>query len=134
MFPKVLYQMPQCAGKTFMPSNGTEGMIFNEAFCDHCIHEKFTHTQKHGDLQCDIYNRSFLHWYEPTHPDYPKEWVFDTDGWSICTAWVKWDWGRNDDGLNEPSVVEPDDPMQLCLPFELTEMEFNPKPEYQIHE
>lgn len=117
-YPKVLYCHPDWSGDVFMPSNGTEGMIFTEAFCEHCLHEKFSHTQEHGDKQCDIMNRSIIHWYEPKHPQYPKEWVFNTEGWPICTAWQKWDWNRDDDGnWNDPPRPEPEDPNQLVMPF-----------------
>lgn len=37
--------------RKYRPSNGTEGMIFCSNFCDHYIHEKFTHTQNQDDKQ-----------------------------------------------------------------------------------
>lgn len=117
-YPEVLYQFPESAGKIFMPSNGTEGMVFCDAFCDRCIHEKFSHTQNHNDAKCDIYNRSIIYWYEPENPEYPKEWRFNDEGWPVCTAWQKWDWGRDDDGnWNDPPKPEPEDPNQLVMPF-----------------
>lgn len=132
MMPKVLYQFPQCAGKTFMPSNGTEGMIFTTAFCENCIHEKFIHTAQDGDKQCDIFSRSILHWYEPEHPDYPKEWIYDKEGWPICTAWKKWDWGRDDEGgWNDPPEPEPYNPNQLVFPFMFDEIFDNTIPKTQ---
>lgn len=122
MTPKVLYCFPQSAGKSFTPSNGTEGMIFCGAFCDRCIHEKFTHTQNHADKQCEILNASLL--YDFGTDKYPKEWVYNEEGWPVCTAWVKWDWNKGDDGnWNDPPEPQPDDPMQLCLPFATEEIE-----------
>ena len=59
MMPKILNKFPQCAGEKFIPSNGTEGMIFTDSFCEKCIHEKFMHTGEDGDKQCDIFNRAF---------------------------------------------------------------------------
>lgn len=121
-FPKILYCFPDSAGKSFMPSNGTEGDCFTSAFCDRCINEKFTHTQKHGDAQCDIYSRSIIYWYTDD-PRYPSEWKFNADGWPICEAWIKWDWGRDDDGnWNDPPKPEPEDPNQLVMPFLLNEI------------
>lgn len=122
--PKILYNHPEWAGKVFMPSNGTEGMAFTSAFCENCIHEKFSHTQKHGDKQCDIMDRSIIYWYESDNPNYPKEWRFDAEGWPTCTAWVKWDWNRDDDDdtWNDPPEPEPEDPMQLCMPFEIEDV------------
>jgi hypothetical protein len=126
-FPKVLYCFPESAGKVFMPSNGTEGMIFTDAFCDCCIHEKFSHTQNHADKKCDIMSRSIIYWYEPNNPEYPKEWRFNAEGWPVCEAWVKWDWGNDGDpdDPDNPNYRQPDDPNQLCLPFVLQDIERN---------
>ena len=112
-------------GDSYRPSNGTEGCAFQEHFCDRCINEKFSHTQKHGDKQCDILNRSLL--WDKNDEGYPKEWQYGDNDDPLCTAWVKWDWGRGDDdnGLNEPPVPEPVDPAQLVIPFELMEIERN---------
>jgi hypothetical protein len=103
----------ELSGKKYLPSNGTEGMSFTCTYCDNCIHEKFTHTQRHGDKQCDILNKTLL------TDDYVDEWVYNGQGVPICTAWVKWDWGNGDDegGLNEPPEPLPYDPNQLVLPF-----------------
>lgn len=115
--------MGEYTGQPYRPSNGSEGMWFDGKFCGRCIHEKFMHTQKHGDQQCDIYNRMVLR--EINEPDYPKEIVYDQNDHGSCTAFVKWDWGNNDDdnGFNEPPIIEPDDPNQLVLPFELESIE-----------
>lgn len=106
-YPKVLYQYKEWAGDKFMPSNGTEGMIFIEAFCDNCIHEKWTHTQKDEDKQCEILSNSMIE-------DKVDEWVISDEGWPICTQWSKWDWG-NDDDSNEPPELPPFDPNQLDM-------------------
>lgn len=130
MMPKVLYCFPTKAGQSFCPSNGTEGMIFVDAFCCNCIHEKFCHTQDHADMKCDIFSRTMLH--RPGEPGYPEEWQFDKDGWPICTAWKKWDWGRDDDGnFIDPPPVYPDDPNQLCLPFIFDEIGINEVSKHQ---
>ena len=111
MTPQVLYKFPEMAGESFMPSNGTEGMIFNEAFCENCIHEKFIHTQKYGDKQCGVLDRVFLN-----APDPQPEWVFNEEGWPICKDWIKWDWERDDDdNWSDPVLPDPIDPSQLSL-------------------
>jgi hypothetical protein len=129
-YPKVLSQFPESAGETFMPSNGTEGEMFNCAFCERCIHEKWTHTQKDGDKKCDILSRSFIHWYEPNHPDYPKEWKYNEEGWPVCTEWVKWDWGNDgdpDNPDNPKAPPPPPDPNQLDMfPLYPDERTFEP--------
>jgi len=28
--------------------------------------------------------------------EYPEEWTYDDNGSPTCTAWKKWDWGRDD--------------------------------------
>lgn len=121
MKPKVLYQFPNCAGQPFRPSNGTEGMIFTDAFCDRCIHEKFTHTGNDKDKMCDILNATMA--FGINDKEYPSEWQFDSDGWPTCTKWQKWDWGRDDDGnFNDPPPPEPYDPHQLMMPFDIWDL------------
>lgn len=133
-WPKVLYCFPEQAGEIFMPSNGTEGDCFNSAFCDRCIHEKWTHTQNHADKKCDILNRAIIYWYT-NDPNYPNQWRYNAEGWPICTEWVKWDWNRDDDGnWNDPPQPEPIDPKQLCMPFIIEEIEQNTAPKKLTNE
>lgn len=122
--PEVLYCFPDCAGQKFQPSNGTEGMIFTEAFCERCIHEKFVHTGEYGDLQCEIFSNTML--YNVNDKEYPQEWQYNEKGWPVCTKWKYWDWGNGGDGLNEPPEPEPYNPNQLVLPFIFDEVK---KPE-----
>lgn len=118
MTPQVINCYPDRAGKPFYPSNGTEGMMFTEEFCECCLHEKFTHTQRHGDEQCEIFSLTMFH--DPRDKEYPKEWIFNELGWPVCTSWAKWDWGDDGGELNlPPPPPAPDDPNQLCLPFEV---------------
>lgn len=107
-FPKILYCFPECAGKSFVPSNGTEGMVFIGEFCERCVHEKFTHTQDHADFQCDILTRSLL-------GERPEEWKYSGEGYPICTKWKFWDWGSVENGLNVPPEPEIENPNQLKL-------------------
>jgi hypothetical protein len=122
MTPKVLYNYPEMAGSSFMPSNGTEGMIFEDAFCSCCIHEKFTHTGILSDKKCPVLDRVLLN-----APDPQREWVFDSEGWPVCTEWFKWDWERgDDDNWNDPVLPDPIDPNQLNLfPLYPSEKDFN---------
>jgi hypothetical protein len=108
--PKVLYQYPKCAGKSFQPSNGTEGRIFMEAFCDQCIHEN-----AREEKYCDIIAKTMA--FRPGDKEYPSEWVYNQEGWPVCTAWVKWDWDNDGDpdDLDNPNVPIPVAPNQLNL-------------------
>jgi hypothetical protein len=107
--------------KSYRPSNGTEGMIFEDNYCSQCIHEKWMHTQKDGDKQCDIYNRVQL--FDFTDKEYPKEWIYDQNEKPTCTAFVKFDWGKDDDGdWIDPEPVTPEDPNQLCFPYDIIEI------------
>lgn len=132
--PKVLNCFPEASGESFRPSNGTEGIIFHDAFCARCIHEKFMHTQCHGDLQCDILNRSLL--FDKAEKGYPIEMQYNNEGWPVCINWKQWDWGSDDDdnGPNEPPSVYPDDPNQLCFPFLFDELEIPITQELIINE
>jgi len=74
--------MPQCAGKSYRPSNGTEGEIFQERFCYRCIHEDLE-----NEDYCEIVSLTMA--YYTNHEKYPKEWVFDKDGYPTCTKFEK---------------------------------------------
>lgn len=96
--------------RRYRPSNGTEGMGFMEKFCENCIHDN-------GDtVMCEII--TLVMGLDVDHKDYPEEWTYDEKGSPTCKKFVKWDWGKDDDGnwiLPEPPPI--DDPNQLCLPF-----------------
>jgi len=66
---------PDLAGQSYRPSNGTEGVLFEERFCDHCTRMS---------AECDIYSDALL--YDLGHRHYPKEWIYDKDGRPTCTA------------------------------------------------
>lgn len=87
-------------------------MGFIEEWCDNCIHQ---HPDPDNERQCnDILLLSLI-------GTQPKEWIY-RNGKPVCTAFVKWDWGNDDDGWNEPPEPEPDDPNQLVMPFALMEI------------
>ncbi len=69
---------PQCAGKPYRPSNGTEGEMFQEQFCYSC------RLGQDEDNPCDILTRSFA--FSIGDADYPKEWVHDRNGRPTCIA------------------------------------------------
>lgn len=134
MTPKVLYQFPQCAGEPFRPSNGTEGMFFTSAFCENCIHEKWIHTQNDDDKKCGILSDSMI--FDLKDEEYPKQWVFDAEGWPVCTAWKKWDWGTDGDpdDPDNPNYTPPPNPNQLDLfPLYPDERNYQPKEKEKIY-
>lgn len=119
---KVLYQFPDRCGKPFRPANGTEGEMFMEAFCYQCIHERWTHRMKEDrdEDKCDTMSRSIL--YDLEDKEYPNEWVFNSEGWPVCTRWKKFDWGSGDDPREPPPPPPPEDPMQLLMPFSMADL------------
>ncbi len=107
--------------KKYQPSNGTEGMGFMETFCDKCLNQ---HPDPNSPKQCMIIMRTML--YNTRDKEYPEEWTYDENGKPICTAFVKWDWGKDDDGnWIEPLIPPPVPDNQLCLPFIFDEIGIN---------
>ena len=82
MIPKVLYQFKDRAGTPFQPSNGTEGMIFCEKFCDQCLNCR---PNPDKEPQCEILMLTMC--FSTRDKEYPSEWIFDEEGWPVCTAW-----------------------------------------------
>lgn len=111
--------------RRFLPSNGTDGMIFIDQFCSNCIHEKWMHHQDSDEGKCEILSNSMIH----NRPCYDKDLKFD--GWEWfdngnfddypknyewkCNQFKYWDWGNDRDGWNEPPEPVPYDPNQLLL-------------------
>lgn len=112
-YPKIL-QFKELANRPYMPSNGTEGMYFTNAFCENCINQ---HPDPENDLQCSIHLNSLLR-------DSVNEWTRDDEGYPFCSSFVKWDWGKGDDrdGWNEPPDHPPINPDQLWIPFDALEL------------
>lgn len=105
--------------RKYRPSNGTEGMIFSDHFCDKCLNQ---HPDPDCKPQCMILMRAFM--YELKDKEYPEEWQYDENDIPTCTAFVKWDWGKDDDGnWKEPPPPPIDDPAQLIMPFIFDELE-----------
>jgi len=68
--------------RKYKPSNGTDGMIFQDKFCDRC---KFRTEEILGDCEIDLMAMSF----EINDPKYPKEWIYDKNGNPTCTKFEK---------------------------------------------
>lgn len=111
--------------KKYRPSNGSEGMWFEDQFCSQCINQ---HPDPDKGKNCMIVCNAMC--YDLKDPEYPKEWVYDESDKPTCTAFVKWDWNSDDDegGYNEPPPPEPFDPNQLVFPFIIEETLKNNQP------
>lgn len=72
--------------RPYRPSNGTEGMIFMERFCDRCERDRLWRLEERDP--CPILSDTML--YDPGDPAYPKEWIEEEgkDGFAHprCTA------------------------------------------------
>lgn len=106
--------------RKYRPSNGTEGMAFEESYCMQCFH---CDPNPEGKKQCKILLAVMC--YDTKDPEYPKEWIYDENNKPTCTKFKKWDWGKDGDPdyPDNPNYTPPDDPNQLVLPFELIEIE-----------
>jgi len=71
-----LILFPEKKGLPYMPSNGSEGLAFEAEFCDEC--ERYC-----SDEGCEI------HWNAMIDDVQPEEWVYNTAGEPICTAFEK---------------------------------------------
>lgn len=106
----------------YQPSNGTEGMWFEDQFCDHCIH---CDPNPEGSKQCELLCNAYC--FSPGDKEYPKEWVYDSLGHPTCTAHIQWDWGTDgdpDDPDNPKAPPPPPDPNQHDM-FPLYPSELN---------
>jgi hypothetical protein len=67
-------------GKPYQPSNGTEGMMFMERWCDNCKHQG----SEDAEDWCMIMLRTMAH--NPKDAEYPVEWRIGSDHQPECTA------------------------------------------------
>ena len=72
---------------TYRPSNGTEGMYFQSAWCDNCWHDR--HAEKDPCKGCQILANTML--YDVTDPEYPKEWVCNEKREAKCTKYLSYE-------------------------------------------
>jgi hypothetical protein len=80
---------PDRASEPYRPGSGTEGMGFDEMWCNHCARDAaYRDGGPDADpaLGCQILADTFA--YEITHPKYPKEWIYGRDGRPCCTAFA----------------------------------------------
>ncbi len=80
---------PEHIGQPYRPGSGTEGMAFDEEWCEHCTRDKaYRDGGPDADpaIACQIIADTFA--YDIDHPKYPKEWIYDRDGRPSCTAFT----------------------------------------------
>lgn len=105
--------------RRYIPSNGTEGMIFVEHFCSECVNERWMHHQNEDKGKCEILSNSMLQ----NRPCLDKDLKYDGWEWFSkedfseweCKQYKHFDWGNDRDGWNEPPTIIPDDPNQLVM-------------------
>ena len=61
--------------RKYIPSNGTEGEIFMDKFCDRCFYD-------HNE-NCEIIVGTMV--YDLEDNEYPEEWTYDENDQPICT-------------------------------------------------
>lgn len=107
----------------YYPSNGSEGMWFEDRYCSNCIHDN---PDPNSPKKCEVILGALLHY--PPEPDYPMEWRV-VNGEPTCTKFVKWDWGNDgdpDDPDNPKRPPDPPDPNQIDLfPLYPDETQYN---------
>lgn len=81
--PRV-YVHQETPGKPFRPSNGQDGRIFQDWFCDRCNRDHVVHA--HGDFEngCPLLAAAMA--FDAGEDGYPSEWVIAEDGYPTCTA------------------------------------------------
>jgi hypothetical protein len=105
-----------CAmANSYRPSNGTEGMIFEDNYCSHCIHDN---PNPNSEKKCEIILAAMC--FYPPEPEYPREWVYLNDK-PYCTKFVKWDWGNDGDpdDPHNPKAPSPPTPVNQLNLFPL---------------
>ena len=71
-------------GKPYQPSNGFEGDIFMESYCQRCEHEQRAGSE---DVEgCQIICASMV--FNPGEEGYPGEWIYNEEGQPTCTAFT----------------------------------------------
>jgi len=75
---------PANAGKPYRPSNGTEGEMFSERYCERCAHDATYRRTFEAEDGCRILTSTLV--YDVAEKGYPAEWVYDAAGVPTCTA------------------------------------------------
>lgn len=80
------------AGEKYRPSNGTEGLLFMDAFCRRCQRDKAMREGADFDEcddneRCQIIADTFA--YNIEDPEYPTAWQYGKDGQPCCTQFIE---------------------------------------------
>jgi hypothetical protein len=75
--------------RPYRPANGTEGMIFDDAWCSRCQHDAAWREDNESGKPCEILNRTLI--FDSDQPEYPTEWVEDDVPYKAGFATVQ-DW------------------------------------------
>lgn len=73
----------------YRPSNGTDGMWFEEKFCMQC---RRCNPDPDKQPQCKILLRMLV--YGTEEKEYPKQLIYDEKGNGICTSFEQHDWSK----------------------------------------
>lgn len=74
--PGLADKLKNRAGSKWRPSNGTEGDIFRQSWCDKC--------KRDINSDCPILGATMM--YDVDDDGYPMEWQYGNDGQPVCTA------------------------------------------------
>jgi len=77
-------RLESSANKSYRPSNGTAGEVFQTIVCGTCANYQ-PKEDMGDDCTLDIIFTAMC--VDRDAPTYPKEWVFDPKGDATCTAW-----------------------------------------------
>ena len=103
--------------RPYLPSNGTEGMIFDDRWCANCQRDAAWRADENtGSNPCDILSRSFV--YKPGDTEYPVEWIEDDVKFPVpsnprCTAFV----AITAEHVDEELQAAREDKRQMGLPL-----------------
>lgn len=91
LFPNTIAANTEAPLRPYRPSNGTEGVIFMDAWCSKCAKDaEMNGTVRSGDAKaeqlCPIIAATMA--YDEDDPKYPREWQYDASDHPVCTAFV----------------------------------------------
>lgn len=70
--------------KKYRPSNGSEGDMFQELWCENCVHDNAFGQPRGG---CEILTKTMF--LRVDEEGYPPEWNHDAEGQPQCTAFER---------------------------------------------
>ena len=89
LYPEDLAIHYRGTNKPYRPSNGTEGMMFEELWCDTCAKDLLWRQTQDGSLGCTIHSAALC--FDPGDDEYPSEWTHDAEGQPCCTQYTRED-------------------------------------------